>query len=56
MSALENSCYAICADPSHGSMGWYGPIRTGPTAEEDAQKDADDHNTANPGHGASSSC
>jgi len=51
-----NSCFAICADPSHGSTGWTGPIRTGATAEEDAQKDADAHNAANPGHNASTSC
>jgi hypothetical protein len=50
------SCFAICADASHGSTGWTGPIRTGATAEQDAQKDADAHNKANPGHDASTSC
>jgi hypothetical protein len=50
------SCFAICADESHGSIGWTGPIRTGPDAETDAQKDADDHNAAFPGHAATTSC
>jgi len=52
----NNSCFAICGDPAHGSTGWTGPIRTGPTAEQQAQQDADNHNAANPGHDASSSC
>ena len=50
------SCFAICAHESHGSVGWTGPIRTGPNGSADAQKDADAHNKANPGHEASTSC
>lgn len=50
------SCFAICAHESHGSLGWTGPIRTGPTAQTDAQADADAHNTMNPGHEATASC
>jgi hypothetical protein len=50
------SCFAICAHESHGSVGWTGPIRTGPNGSADAQKDADAHNKANPGHSASGSC
>lgn len=48
--------FAICAHPSHGSTGCTGPLRTGKTAEEDAQKDADDHNTKHPAHDATTSC
>jgi hypothetical protein len=55
-SSALNSCFAICADASHGSSGWSGPIRTGPGAQDAAQKDADAHNTANPGHDASTAC
>jgi hypothetical protein len=51
-----NSCFAICADSSHGSTGWSGPVRTGPTAQDKAQEDADAHNKKNPGHDASTSC
>jgi hypothetical protein len=50
------SCFAICAHESHGSVGWSGPIRTGSNGSADAQKDADAHNKANPGHSASTSC
>jgi hypothetical protein len=50
------SCFAICAHSSHGSVGWTGPIRTGVSGSADAQKDADAHNKANPGHEASGSC
>jgi len=50
------SCYAICAHSSHGTVGWTGPLRTGANAAEDAKKDADAHNKANPGHDASGSC
>jgi len=50
------SCFAICAHESHGSVGWTGPIRTGANGSADAQKDADAHNKAYPGHSASSSC
>lgn len=46
------SDYAICAHPSHGTTGWTGPVRTGPTSNADAWKDANAHNKANPGHAA----
>jgi hypothetical protein len=53
---LEDSCFATCADASHGSTGWSGAIRTGPNAAQQAEKDADEHDQANPGHETSISC
>ena len=46
------SDFAICAHPSHGTAGWTGPVRTGPTSNADAWKDANAHNKAYPGHSA----
>jgi hypothetical protein len=56
ITAHVASCFAICAHESHGTVGWTGPIRTGPNGSADAQKDAEAHNKANPGHSASTSC
>lgn len=56
ISSSHDSCYAICGHESHGSQGWYGPIRTGSNADAQATADAEAHNRANPGHKAQSSC
>jgi hypothetical protein len=51
--AFAGSDYAICAHPSHGSVGWTGPVRTGPKSNDQAWADARAHNKANAGHDAS---
>jgi hypothetical protein len=50
------SCNAICAHPSHGSIGWLGPTETGDNAKDKAWVDAKAHNKDNPGHDASPNC
>jgi hypothetical protein len=50
------ACFARCTHPSHGANGWTGPQRMGANASAEARKDAEAHDTANPGHHAFVSC
>ena len=47
--------HAAC-DVDHVSgpagLGWMGPTRTGPSAQTEAQRDADEHNRKHAGHSA----
>lgn len=54
--AAPPSCFAICEHPSHGEYGWLGPLRTGPKGASRAANDAATHNSAYPGHTASTDC
>jgi hypothetical protein len=50
------SCFAFCADVSHGAQGWRGPLRRGEDAAQQAQGDVDRHLEHNPEHKPSVSC